>query len=112
MKIKAMTYEQNDKYLDFVESLQVKIVNGDITNGKAVREASKYMAEMVYGINTKETKLTPATITRLCQLTMAETEKINDDDIKNFKSSGTGELEEDQSSATIAEEQKSNKAEK
>lgn len=78
----AMTIEQYEKYLDFIDKYGD---NSEEARGEAkfYFALTKWTATEVYGIDLKSTAMTPGTITSLWRKTVELTEKDELEDLKN-----------------------------
>lgn len=81
MKItpKAMNFEQFEEYADFLADME----KDKVSNFKKTLESAKWVAEKIYGIDVKTTKVTPGTILDLLVKTKDRTENSQLEEEKN-----------------------------
>ena len=89
VKIRALTMDEYEKYLDFIEDTDKKVQDKKITLRKSAYELAKWVAKEIYHI--EDLSCTPGTLFDLLNKTVELTDKSELEDEKNFVKSGIGE---------------------
>lgn len=84
--IRPMTQKEYDEYQDFIESLEDK----KIKETKLIRKMINYVCEKIYGIDLNAPESTPSICLAVFQQTVELTNKVDEEEIKNFVKSGNG----------------------
>lgn len=87
IETRALTQKEYDEYQDYVEELQDKKVK----EAKLVRKMINYICEKIYGMDLNARENTPNICLAVFQQTMEATNKLDEEEIKNFVKSGNGE---------------------
>lgn len=88
IEIKALTFNEQNAYDDFVEELKGK----NYTEDKVLRESIKYICENIYKMDLNDAKHTMMTCLYVFGKTMEASQKLEEDELKNYVKFGTGEL--------------------
>lgn len=86
IEIRPMTQKEYDMYQDFVEDLQDK----KIKESKLIRKMINYVCEKIYGMDLDDKESTPSICLAVFQQTMELTNKVDEEEIKNYVKSGNG----------------------
>ena len=86
IEIRALTQREYDEYQDFVEELQ----DQKYKESKLVRKMINYICEKIYGMDLNAKENTPAVCLKVFEETMQETNKMDEEEIKNYVKSGNG----------------------
>lgn len=78
--------EEYDAFQDYVEKLEEEKVPAN----KQMRKFAIYIGEKIYGLDPKDNKVSVATFMKVLNDTMELTNKVNEEEIKNLKTSGNG----------------------
>ena len=92
--IRAMNFEEYTKMEEVKDELDKK----DLGSGRKFAEWAKAMMEMVYP-KVDIQKISAGTTIAIVNKTWELTNKVEDDDLKNWKSSGSGTTRADQDTA-------------
>ena len=86
IEIRPMTQKEYDMYQDFVEDLQDK----KIKESKLIRKLINYVCEKIYGMDLNDKESTPSICLAVFQQTIELTNKVDEEEIKNYVKSGNG----------------------
>ena len=86
IEIRPMTQKEYDEYQDFMEDLQDK----KIKDAKLIRKLINYVCEKIYGMDLNNKENTPAVCMTVFNKTIEETNKLDEEEIKNYVKSGNG----------------------
>ena len=86
IEVRAMTQREYDEYQDFVEDLQDK----KIKESKLIRKLINYVCEKIYGMDLNDKESTPSICLAVFQQTIELTNKVDEEEIKNYVKSGNG----------------------
>ena len=86
IEVRAMTQKEYDEYQDFVEDLQDK----KIKENKLIRKMINYVCEKIYGMDLNSKECTPNVCLAVFQQTIELTNKLDEEEIKNYVRSGNG----------------------
>ena len=86
IEVRAMTQREYDEYQDFVEDLEDKKVK----DNKLIRKMINYVCEKVYGMDLNAKENTPNVCLAVFQQTIELTNKLDEEEIKNYVKSGNG----------------------
>lgn len=86
IEVRAMTQKEYDEYQDFIEELQ----DMKIKETKLVRKSINYICEKIYGMDLNAKENTPSVCLTVFQQTLEATNKLDEEEIKNYVRSGNG----------------------
>lgn len=89
VEIRALTMDEYEKYLDFIETTDQKVKDKKISLRKSAYELAKWVAKEIYHI--EDLNCTPGTLFDLLNRTVELTDKSELEDEKNSVESGIGE---------------------
>ena len=89
VEIRALTMDEYEKYLDFIEDTDQKVKDKKISLRKSAYELAKWVAKEVYHVD--DLSCTPGTLFDLLNKTVELTDKSELEDEKNSVTSGIGE---------------------
>lgn len=89
VEIRALTMDEYEKYLDYIEDTDKKVQDKKISLRKSAYELAKWVAKEIYHI--EELNCTPGTLFDLLNRTVELTDKSEIEDEKNSVTSGIGE---------------------
>lgn len=89
IKIRALTMDEYEKYLDFIEDTDKKVQDKKISLRKSAYELAKWVAKEIYHL--EDLNCTPGTLFDLLNKTVELTDKSEIEDEKNSEKSGIGE---------------------
>ena len=89
VEIRALTMDEYEKYLDFIEETDQKVKDKKISLRKSAYELAKWVAKEVYHV--EDLSCTPGTLFDLLNRTVELTDKSELEDEKNSVESGIGE---------------------
>ena len=92
IKARALTPEEYEKYLDYIDETDAKMKDKKVSLRKSAWELSKWVAKEIYNIT--EFNCTPGTLLDLLNKTVELTDKSEIADEKNSEKSGIGESTE------------------
>lgn len=86
IKIRSLSMEEYDEFQDYVEKLEAEKVPAN----KQMRKFAIYIGGKIYGLDPKDNKVSVATFMKVLNDTMELTNNVNEEEIKNLKTSGNG----------------------
>ena len=89
IKPRALTIDEYEKYLDFIEETDKKVADKKVSLRKSAYELAKWVAKEIYHV--EELNCTPGTLFDVLNRTVELTDKSELADEKNSEASGTGE---------------------
>lgn len=89
IKIRPLTMDEYEKYLDFIEDTDEKVKDKKITLRKSAYELAKWVAKEIYHL--EDLNCTPGTLFDILNKTIEMTDKSELEDEKNSVTSGIGE---------------------
>ena len=89
IKPRALTIDEYEKYLDFIEETDKKVADKKVSLRKSAYELAKWVAKEIYHV--EELDCTPGTLFDILNKTVTLTDKSELADEKNSEASGTGE---------------------
>ena len=89
IKPRALTIDEYEKYLDFIEETDKKVADKKVSLRKSAYELAKWVAKEIYHV--EELNCTPGTLFDVLNRTVELTDKSELADEKNSVTSGTGE---------------------
>ena len=89
VEIRALTMDEYEKYLDFIETTDQKVKDKKISLRKSAYELAKWVAKEIYHV--EDLNCTPGTLFDLLNKTVELTDKSELEDEKNSVESGIGE---------------------
>lgn len=89
IKPRALTIDEYEKYLDFIEKTDKDVADKKVSLRKSFYELAKWVAKEIYHV--EELKCTPGTLFDVLNRTVELTDKSELADEKNSVTSGTGE---------------------
>ena len=89
VEIRALTMDEYEKYLDFIETTDQKVKDKKISLRKSAYELAKWVAKEIYHV--EDLNCTPGTLFDLLNRTVELTDKSELEDEKNSVESGIGE---------------------
>lgn len=109
IQIRPMTLDEYDEFMKKSVEIGKEAEAGKLTKNEVGSKILRYLFDKIYPkIDIKE--LTPATMSAVLDRTIAATNKVEEADIKNYETSGSGELKVDLNSVKLADKpQKSEK---
>ena len=89
IKPRALTIDEYEKYLDFIEETDKKVADKKVSLRKSAYELAKWVAKEIYHV--EELNCTPGTLFDVLNRTVELTDKSELADEKNSVTSGIGE---------------------
>jgi len=89
IKPRALTIDEYEKYLDFIEKTDKDVADKKVSLRKSAYELAKWVAKEIYHV--EELNCTPGTLFDVLNRTVELTDKSELADEKNSVTSGTGE---------------------
>lgn len=89
IKPRALTIDEYEKYLDFIEKTDKDVADKKVSLRKSAYELAKWVAKEIY--HAEELNCTPGTLFDVLNRTVELTDKSELADEKNSVTSGTGE---------------------
>lgn len=89
VKPRALTIDEYEKYLDFIEKTDKDVTDKKVSLRKSAYELAKWVAKEIYHV--EELNCTPGTLFDVLNRTVELTDKSELADEKNSVTSGTGE---------------------
>ena len=102
IQIRPMTLDEYDEFMKKSVEIGKEAEAGKLTKQEVGSQVLRYLFEIIYK-GTDIQKLTPATMNAVLDRTMEATNKVEEADIKNYETSGSGELKVDLNSVKLAD---------
>lgn len=93
IEIKAMTLDQSEAFYDFQEELEKKLNAKEMSVTRYAFKLAKWTLENVYGVDIATTDINIGTAMEIHRATIKASDRIMEEELKNYVKSGNGEKE-------------------